>query len=86
VKTGRIEAFSDGVIAVIITIMVLEVKAPRGIELTAIGPLLPTFLAYVLSFVYVGIYWITTIISSRSRAGSTAARCSRTCTASSGSP
>ena len=56
-KTGRIEAFSDGVIAVIITIMVLKLKAPRGIELTAIGPLLPTFLAYVLSFVYVGIYW-----------------------------
>jgi len=57
VETGRLEAFSDGVIAVIITIMVLELKAPRGIEPAALAPLVPTFLAYVLSFVYVGIYW-----------------------------
>src|SRR5262245_13459030 len=54
---GRLEAFSDGVVAIIITIMVLELKAPHGIELTALKPLLPTFLSYVLSFLYVGIYW-----------------------------
>ena len=54
---GRLEAFSDGVIAVIITIMVLELKAPHGASLAALGPLAPTFLAYCLSFVYVGIYW-----------------------------
>src|SRR5690348_15252676 len=54
---GRLEAFSDGVIAVIITIMVLEMKAPHGSELAALAPLLPTFLTYVLSFVYVAIYW-----------------------------
>jgi len=57
VETGRLEAFSDGVIAVIITIMVIELKAPHGIEPAALVPLVPTFLAYVLSFVYVGIYW-----------------------------
>lgn len=58
-ETGRLEAFSDGdgVIAVIITIMVIELKAPHGIEPAALVPLVPTFLAYVLSFVYVGIYW-----------------------------
>jgi uncharacterized membrane protein len=54
---GRMEAFSDGVIAVIITIMVLEMKAPRGAGISALQPLLPTFFSYVLSFVYVGIYW-----------------------------
>jgi uncharacterized membrane protein len=54
---GRLEAFSDGVIAVIITIMVLELKAPHEAELAALAPLLPTFLTYVLSFVYVAIYW-----------------------------
>jgi uncharacterized membrane protein len=54
---GRMEAFSDGVLAVIITIMVLEMKAPHGAGLTALRPLLPTFFGYVLSFVYVGIYW-----------------------------
>ena len=54
---GRLEAFSDGVIAVIITIMVLEMKAPHGAELAALAPLLPAFLAYVLSFVYIAIYW-----------------------------
>jgi uncharacterized membrane protein len=53
----RIEAFSDGVIAIIITIMVLELRAPEGATLGALRPLLPTFLSYVLSFVYVGIYW-----------------------------
>jgi uncharacterized membrane protein len=54
---GRLEAFSDGVIAIIITIMVLELKVPHREQLSALRPLLPTFLSYVLSFVYVGIYW-----------------------------
>ena len=54
---GRLEAFSDGVIAIIITIMVLEMKVPHGEDLAALKPLLPVFLSYVLSFVYVGIYW-----------------------------
>jgi uncharacterized membrane protein len=54
---GRLEAFSDGVIAIIITIMVLDMKVPRGDRLQDLLPLVPTFLSYVLSFVYVGIYW-----------------------------
>ncbi|NEK55830.1 DUF1211 domain-containing protein, partial [Rhizobium leguminosarum] len=54
---GRIEAFSDGVIAIIITIMVLELKVPEGFDLEALRPVIPVFLAYVLSFLYVGIYW-----------------------------
>jgi uncharacterized membrane protein len=54
---GRLEAFSDGVIAIIITIMVLEMKVPHGDTLRDLVPLLPVFLSYVLSFVYVGIYW-----------------------------
>jgi len=54
---GRLEAFSDGVLAVIITIMVLEMKSPHGAGLTALRPLIPVLLSYVLSFVYVGIYW-----------------------------
>ena len=54
---GRMEAFSDGVFAVIITIMVLEMKAPNGTSLSALRPVLPDFLTYILSFVYVGIYW-----------------------------
>ena len=55
--TGRLEAFSDGVIAIIITIMVLGMKVPHGESLEALSPLLPVFLSYVLSFTYVGIYW-----------------------------
>ena len=55
--TGRLEAFSDGVIAIIITIMVLEMKVPHGDALKDLRPLLPVFLSYVLSFLYVGIYW-----------------------------
>ena len=51
------EAFSDGVLAIIITIMVLELKVPHGTDLSALGPLVPVFLSYVLSFIYVGIYW-----------------------------
>jgi len=54
---GRLEAFSDGVIAIIITIMVLEMKVPHGDRLQDLAPLLSVFLSYVLSFVYVGIYW-----------------------------
>jgi uncharacterized membrane protein len=54
---GRLEAFSDGVIAVIITIMVLELKAPHGERLVSLTPLVPALLSYVLSFVYIGIYW-----------------------------
>lgn len=54
---NRIEAFSDGVIAILITIMVLEMKVPHGESIAALKPLLPVFLSYVLSFVYVGIYW-----------------------------
>lgn len=54
---GRLEAFSDGVIAIIITIMVLELKVPAGAEINALIPLIPVFLSYLLSFVFVGIYW-----------------------------
>jgi uncharacterized membrane protein len=54
---SRFEAFSDGVIAIIITIMVLELKIPHGESIDALAPLVPAFLSYVLSFVYVGIYW-----------------------------
>ena len=54
---GRLEAFSDGVIAVIITIMVLELKVPQGAEAAALAPLAATFLTYVLSFVFTAIYW-----------------------------
>jgi len=54
---GRLEAFSDGVIAIIITIMVLEMKVPHGDSLESLRPLVPVFFSYVLSFVYVGIYW-----------------------------
>jgi uncharacterized membrane protein len=56
-EKNRLEAFSDGVIAIIITIMVLELKVPHGAGFDALKPLLPVFLSYVLSFIYVGIYW-----------------------------
>src|ERR1051325_202563 len=57
-EKNRLEAFSDGVLAIIITIMVLELKVPHhAVELSALEPMLPTFLSYLLSFVYVGIYW-----------------------------
>ncbi len=56
-EKNRLEAFSDGVLAIIITIMVLELKVPQGSGLAALRPLLPDFFAYALSFVYVGIYW-----------------------------
>lgn len=56
-QKNRLEAFSDGVIAIIITIMVLEMKTPHGEDLAALRPMVPVFISYVLSFVYVGIYW-----------------------------
>ena len=56
-RTGRLEAFSDGVIAILITIMVLELKVPHGDDIAAFLPILPTLCGYVLSFVYIGIYW-----------------------------
>jgi len=54
---GRLEAFSDGVIAILITIMVLELKAPHGTDLASMRPILPVFATYVMSFIYLGIYW-----------------------------
>ena len=54
---GRLEAFSDGVIAILITIMVLELRVPEGVDPAALRPLVPVFLSYVLSFIYLGIYW-----------------------------
>jgi uncharacterized membrane protein len=54
---GRLEAFSDGVIAIIITIMVLEMKVPHGTDLASLRPIIPVFISYVLSYVFVGIYW-----------------------------
>lgn len=56
-KKNRLESFSDGVIAIIITIMVLEMKVPHGTGLAELLPILPVFLSYVLSFIYIGIYW-----------------------------
>ena len=56
-EKNRLEAFSDEVIAIIITIMVLEMKVPSDVELSALKPVLPVFLSYVLSYIYVGIYW-----------------------------
>ena len=56
-KTNRLEAFSDGVVAIIITIMVLEMRVPHGTDFAALEPILPVFLSYVLSFIYLGIYW-----------------------------
>ena len=55
--TNRLEAFSDGVLAIIITIMVLELKVPKGADFASLQPLVPVLLSYVLSFIYVGIYW-----------------------------
>jgi len=57
VNKARLEAFSDGVLAILITIMVLEMRIPHGQDLAALLPVLPTFLSYVLSFIYIGIYW-----------------------------
>jgi uncharacterized membrane protein len=57
VRKNRLEAFTDGVLAILITIMVLELKIPHGTGLSALTPVLPVFLTYVLSFIYIGIYW-----------------------------
>lgn len=57
VQKNRLEAFSDGVIAILITIMVLELRIPEGASFAGLAPLLPIFLSYVLSFIYIGIYW-----------------------------
>lgn len=54
---NRLEAFSDGVLAIIVTIMVLELKAPHGSDLAALKPLMPVFISYVMSFLFVGVYW-----------------------------
>ena len=56
-KTGRLEAFSDGVLVIIITIMVLGMSAPEDYTFEALKPILPVFLTYLLSFIYIGIYW-----------------------------
>ena len=56
-KKNRLEAFSDGVLVIVITIMVLELKVPHGSDLHALTPLIPVFLSYILSFLYIGIYW-----------------------------
>lgn len=56
-KKNRLEAFSDGVLAIIITIMILEMKVPLGDHLADLGPILPKFITYVLSYIYIGIYW-----------------------------
>lgn len=56
-RKNRLEAFSDGVLAIIITIMVLEIKVPHGATLDTLRPLMPVFFSYVLSFIYIGIYW-----------------------------
>lgn len=56
-KKGRLEAFSDGVLAIIITIMVLELKVPHGVDFASLQPLIPVFISYILSFIYIGIYW-----------------------------
>ena len=83
---GRLEAFSDGVLAIIITIMVLELKVPHGVEPRRLRPLMPVFLSYVLSFVYVGIYWNNHHhMLQVDPARSTARSCGRTCTCCSGS-
>jgi uncharacterized membrane protein len=55
--TGRLEAFSDGVLAILITIMVLELKVPHGTDVASLRPLVPVVISYVLSFIYLGIYW-----------------------------
>ena len=56
-EKGRLEAFSDGVIAILITIMVLELKVPHGADWQSLAPLFPVFITYILSFIYLGIYW-----------------------------
>jgi hypothetical protein len=68
---GRLEAFSDGVIAIIITIMVLELEAPEGATIDTLAPLLPVFATYIVSFVFLGIYWNNLAGALRHRLGRT---------------
>lgn len=81
----RLEAFSGGVIAVIITIMVLELKVPHGESFQALVPLLPVFLVYVMSFVFVGVYWNNHHHMLHAASHVTASSCGPTCTCCSGS-
>ena len=82
---GRVEAFSDGVIAIVITIMVLELEAPHTTDWESLQALMPVFLSYALSFVFLGIYWSTTTTTcSRRSSRSTAVSCGPTCICSSG--
>jgi hypothetical protein len=81
----RIEAFSDAVIAIVITIMVLELKIPHGDSIRVLAPIVPVFLTYVLSYVFLGIYWNNHHHCSTPRSTSTARSCGRTCTSCSGS-
>lgn len=83
---NRLEAFSDGVLAIIITIMVLEMKVPHGEDLASLRSVLPVFLSYVLSFVYVGIYWNNHhhLLHATPRTASVAACSGQTCTCFSG--
>jgi uncharacterized membrane protein len=85
VPKGRLETFSDGVIAILITIMVLELHVPTGTSWRALGHELPVLLAYALSFVYLGIYWNNHHHMMAAVSRSAARRCGRTCTCSSGS-
>ena len=78
-KTTRLEAFSDGVLAIIITIMVLELKVPHAVELAALKPLLPVLLSYVLSFIYSAFTGTITIIFSKPRNRSAAEFFGQTC-------
>ena len=82
---ARLEAFTDGVLAVIITIMVLEMKVPHGVGPGALAPIVPVFLTYVLSFVFVAIYWNNHHHMFHAVHHVTGARYGRTCTCSSGS-
>jgi uncharacterized membrane protein len=83
---GRLDAFTDGVIAVIITIMVLEMKVPQGSDFAALIPGLPMFLTYVLSYTNVAIFWNNHHTCCRSPSGSMAGFCGRTCSCCSGCP
>lgn len=81
----RLEAFSDGVIAILITIMVLELKVPHGADWASVRPTVFTVLLYVLSYAFLGIYWSTTTICCTSHITSAARSCGQTSTCCSGS-
>jgi uncharacterized membrane protein len=84
-EKNRLEAFSDGVLAIVITLMALELKVPHGADWEALKPLVPVFLAYVLSFLYVGIYWNNHHHLIKATRSITAGSCGRTCIYFSGS-